>query len=155
MIRQLFSQLAALAAVCTVTLMICPETEMKKYVRFACVLCAVSVVVSFLPFSKDLPVLDKSTADVADMTDKAAEMIVKETVSRLEDAVTELAYRRHGIDKDDITAVISYRRGDGGITELDGVNVTLKGLKYAVYTVSLKNEVKELFDIPCEVVISE
>jgi hypothetical protein len=38
---------------------------------------------------------------------------------------------------------------------LKTVTAELKGLKYAVYTVSLKNEVKELLSLPCEVVISE
>ena len=154
MIRNLLSQLAVLSAVCTATLIICPGDAVKKYVRFACSLCVLSVVLSFIPFSSDIPQIDGDQVQITDMTDKAAEMTVKYTVKNLENAVTELANEKHGIKAEDINVSVAYDN-DGGYVRLTGVNVQLDGLKYAVYTVSLKNEVSELIGVPCEVVIAE
>ena len=155
MIRQLLSQLAVLSAVCTVTLIICPGAELKKYVRFACVLCALSVIISFLPFSGKPPDTEAEAVSVTDMTEEAAKLIAEQTVSHLEQAVVDLAKEKHGIDKEDINVKITYSSEDGQTMRLKTVTAELKGLKYAVYTVSLKNEVKELLSLPCEVVISE
>lgn len=154
MIRQLLSQLAVLSAVCTATLIICPGDAMKKYVRFACSLCVLSVVLSFIPFNSDIPQIDGGQVKITDMTDKAAEMTVKYTVNNLENAVVDLAYEKHGIKAEDINVSVSYDN-DGGYVRLTGVKIRLDGLKYAVYTVSLKNEVSELLGVPCEVVIAE
>lgn len=154
MIRQLLSQLSVLSAVCTATLIICPGDAMKKYVRFACSLCVLSVILSFIPFNSDIPHIDGNQVQITDMTDKAAEMTVKYTVNNLENAVVDLAYEKHGIKSEDINVSVSYDN-DGGYVRLTGVKIRLDGLKYAVYTVNLKNEVSELLGVPCEVVIAE
>ena len=72
MIRSLFTQLAVLSAVCTAVLILCPGDEIKKYVRFACTLCALSVIISFIPFAKEIN-LDGQTESVSvtDMPEKA------------------------------------------------------------------------------------
>ena len=156
MIRSLFSELAVLSAVCTAVLLICPGAEIKKYVRFAYALCALSVIISFLPFVKEMNFTEQTESiSVTDMTDKAADLIAKETVSRLENAVFDLASQRHGIEKGDMSVKINYDGGENRTVSLESVKIELNGLKYAVYTVSLKNEVRELLGIPCEVVIAD
>lgn len=154
MISRLLSQLAVLSAICTAVLMICPGDAIKKYVRFACSLCVLSVILSFLPFDTSVPQIDSAEVQITDMTDKAAELTVKLTVSSLENAVADLAYQKHNVPKDDIKVSVSYDN-DGKTIRLTGVKTELKGLKYAVYTVSLKNDVSELLGVPCEVVIEE
>lgn len=155
MIRELISQLAVLSAVCTCVLIICPDTAFKKYVRLACSLCVLSIIISFLPF--DMTSYD--TADISvpvtDLTDEAERLITEQTAKRISEAIYELAYTKYGIERDGISADVSYGKRQDGETELTGAKIQLNGIRYAVYTVPLKNSVSELLGIPCEVIINE
>ena len=44
---------------------------------------------------------------------------------------------------------------EDGVTELTGAHIELNGIKYAVFTVPLKNSVSELLGIPVEAVVNE
>ena len=155
MIRGLLSQLAALAAICTCVLIICPETALKKYVKLACSLCALSLIISFLPFDVSTPELDGVSVSVTDLTDDARRMITEQTAKRVSDAVYELAYTKYGIEKDGISVNVKYGEREDGAVELTKADIELYGIKYAVFTVPLKNSVAELLGIPCEVVMNE
>ena len=155
MIRSLLSQLAVLAAICTCVLIICPETAVKKYVKLACLLCVLSLIVSFLPLDVNAPEFDGVSVSVTDLTEDAKRMIKEQTVKRISDAVYELAYTKYGIDNGGISVDVSYGEREDGVTELKTVSIELSGIKYAVFTVPLKNSVSELLGIPCEVMINE
>lgn len=154
MIRSLLSQLAVLSALCTCVLIICPESSVKKYVKLACSLCALSLIISFLPFSPDISLAGEDVS-VTDLTDEAKRMIKEQTAERICGAVYELAYGKYGINKDGISVSVSYAEREDGVTELTGARVELNGIKYAVFTVPLKNSVSELLGIPVEVVVNE
>ena len=83
MIRTVLSQLAVLSAVCTAVLIVCPDGSLKKYVRFSCSLCALSLLISALPVGTRLPELGTQSVSVADMTDQARLMIADQTAERL------------------------------------------------------------------------
>ena len=154
MIRSLLSQLAVLSAICTCVLIICPETAVKKYVKLACSLCALSLILSFLPFSPDI-LLSGEDVSVTDLTDEARRMIKEQTASRICGAVYDLAYDKYGINNDGISVSVSYAERGDGVTVLTGARIELNGIKYAVFTVPLKNSVSELLGIPCEAVVNE
>ncbi len=155
MIRSLLSQLAVLAAICSCVLIICPETALKKYVKLACSLCALSLILSFLPFHINDLESENVSVSVADLTEDAKRMITEQTAKRVCDAVYELAYTKYGMEKDGISVNVSYGEREDGVTELKKADIELYGIKYAVFTVPLKNSVSELLNIPCEVVIKE
>ena len=155
MIRSLLSQLAVLSALCTCVLIICPETAVKKYVKLACVLSVLSLIISFLPFSPDISFDEDTSVSVSDMTNEVSRMIKEQTASRICGAVYDLAYDKYGIDKDGISVSVSYAERDDGVTELTAARIDMAGIKYSVFTVPLKNSVSDLLGIPCEVVVNE
>ncbi|MBQ7700272.1 MAG: hypothetical protein IJT49_08035 [Clostridia bacterium] len=155
MIRALITQLAVISAVCTCVLIICPESAVKKYVKLACSLCVLSLIISFLPFKTDIYQAEGVSVSVTDMTDEAKRMIKEQTASRICGAVYELAYGKYGIEKDGISVSVSYTEREDGVTELTKAEIELNGIKYAVFTVPLKNSVSDLIGIPCEVVVNE
>ena len=155
MIRSLISQLAVLSAVCASVLVICPDTAVKKYVKLACSLCVLSLLISFLPFDFGVPEIGIVSVSVTDLSNDAKRMIAEQTAARVSEAVRELAYDKYGIDGNDIKINISYKERDDGVAELTKAKIELYGLEYSLFTVELKNSVKELLGIPCEVVIIE
>ena len=154
-LRNLLAQLAALGVICSCVLIICPESAVKKYVKLACALCALSLIISFMPFSADVSLPDGVSVSVSDMTNEAENMIKEQTAARICDAIYELAYTKYGITKEYITASVSYGEREDGVTELEKARIELTDLKNSVYTVPLKNSVSDLLGIPCEVVMNE
>ncbi len=149
MIRTVLSQLAVLSAVCTAVLIVCPDGSLKKYVRFSCSLCALSLLISALPVGTRLPELGTQSVSVADMTDQARLMIADQTAERLKEAVISLCETKYGVTPEEVNIDIS--DNENGSLELKGVRIRLGGLKYAVLTVPVKNSVNELLCAPCEV----
>lgn len=155
MIRELLSQLAVLAAICACVLFICPDTAVKKYVKLACSLCVLSLIISFLPFHTEVGLPGAENVSVTDLTDDAKRMIKEQTAKRLCGAVYEMAYVKYGVEKDGVTVTVGYGDREDGETELTNAVVEINDIKYAVFSVPLKNSVSELLGIPCEVVVNE
>ena len=154
-LRNLLAQLAALGVICSCVLIICPESAVKKYVRLACALCALSLIISYLPFGSDVSLPDGAGVSVSDITAEAEKMIKEQTAARICDAIYELAYTKYGIKRECITASVSYAEREDGVTELKKARIDLTDLKNSVYTVPLKNSVSDLLGIPCEVMMNE
>ncbi|MBO4423331.1 MAG: hypothetical protein J5879_07815 [Clostridia bacterium] len=154
MIRQLLSQLAVLSVIGTSLLLICPGEQIKKYFRFAVSLCVLSVIVSALPLGADVTFPDGAAASVSDLSDQARELVVTQTLKRIEDAVTQLAAEKYGVDGKDIKVSAEYG-GETDNVKILGVRIELEGLRYSLVTAKLKNSVSEMLDCPCRVVINE
>ena len=155
MIRELCKQLAALSAVCTSVLIVSPETEIKKYVRLACSLCAVSLIISFLPFTAGSLSPDGISVSIPDLTDEAKEMVVRQTASDISAAVCDLAHEKYGIGYEDVKAGLEYTQSGDGTVRIQKVRITLYGIEHSIHTSALKASVKDMLAADCEITVEE
>ena len=149
--RSLFALLAALAAICTAVLAVCPEGDLKKYVKLCCALCAVSAIASFLPGSASLSDIGFTEAAVEDLSGEAAQMVIERTLHGIEEAVYSAAEQKYGVTRDDLTVSVTADSSDPQNVRLLSVNCGLKGLKNAVIMKSLENYVADRFGCECSV----
>lgn len=154
MIRTVLTSLSVLAAVCTCILTLCPDDQMKKYVRFCCALCVLSVLIPRsgvgIPELPELP----GRAEITDMTDRVAMLTVNETLSRIKAATEEMIEQKHNVVPGDVSVTLIAEDGDGGV-RIVRASVTLYGLGYSFKTTGIKKDVAELLGVPCEVTVDE
>lgn len=153
--RELISSLAVLAVVCTAVLAVCPEGELKKYIKLCCSLCAVSVFVSSLPGAVMISGFGADEYKVEDLSDQAVRMVIDRTLSNVEEAVYEAAEGKYGIKRSDLTVVASADASDLTNVKLDGIKCELYGLQNSVYVNSLENYIADRFGCYCEVRFKE
>ena len=154
MIRTVLSSLSVLAAVCTCVLTLCPDDQMKRYIRFCCALCVLSVL---LPApGTGLPELPefRGRIEISDMTDRIASLTADETVRRLEKAVKDMLEQKHGVGGNDVSVTVTAEEADGAV-RLRSVSVTLYGLGYSLKTTGIKKDAADLLGVPCEVTVDE
>ena len=153
--RTLFTLLAALSAICTAALVICPEGEIKKYVKLCCALCAAAAFVSFLPGSVTASDPGFTEFTVEDISAEAAQMVIERTLGGIEEAVYSAAEQKYGIARSDLTVKAVADSSDLQNIKLVSVNCELKGLKNAIMMKSLQNYVADRFACECKVEFTE
>ena len=153
--RELVSTLAALAAVCTAVLAVCPEGELKKYIKLCCSLCAVSVFVSFLPGAVSISGVAVEGYTVEDISDDAVQMVIDRTLYNVEQAVADAANARYGIRREDISVKAVADRSELQNIKLVKIKCDLYGISNSVYVKSLENYVSDRFGCDCEVEFKE
>jgi hypothetical protein len=153
--RELFSVIAALAAVCTAVHAVCPEGEIKKYIRLCCVLCAVTVLASFLPERINLPDTGLPAYAVEDISAEAACMVIDRALSNIEDAVYDAAKQKYGVERDDLSVEAVADRSDTSSVKLVMIKCRISGLKNTVIMKSLENFIADRFGCGCEVEYTE
>ena len=155
MIRELFQALAALAAIGTAVLAVCPEGELKKYVKLCCALCAVALFSSLLPFSPSLSYDAGEKYEIADLSGETVKLVIEKTLSNVEIAVSDLAEQKYGISKDDMAVKAYADSSDTENVRLIKIECELHGLKNALFVTGLERYVEDRFGCVCEVIYEE
>lgn len=140
--REFLYSVITVSVITSLSLMICPEGSLKKYVRLALSLVFIAFVITSLKKCRFDEDIDLPKHSVEDMTDDVYGAVVEKTKENITISLTDMIVEKFNIKKEDISVEITVS-GDYSSVEIDSVKVVIRGLSNALKVTEVKNYVRD------------